>query len=75
MSSTLIMPFVDETEAFCNGFECGQIWEKIKSGQEVTSYPVHLENSAQIQMICDLYLVKCEIVVTSDEWGLLTVSK
>lgn len=68
----LLMPFVDASDSFTNGFECGQIWEKIKQGGSMLGYLVHLENSAQIQMICDHFECKCDIKVVTEEWGELT---
>lgn len=55
----LIMPFVDESESFVHGFECGIIWEKIKSSERLYEHLFHVENSAQVQMMCDAFEVKC----------------
>lgn len=67
----LIMPFVDESPEFVNGFECGQIWEKLKNGGSLVGYTIHTENSAQMQMICDYYKVPCKINVhkSDPEWS------
>lgn len=69
-----IMPFIDESPEFVHGFECGKIWEVLRMGDELTNHPVHTENSAQLQMICDYYKVECEIKVDGyiPEWSLLT---
>jgi hypothetical protein len=63
MSKELVMPFVDESIEFVCGFECGQIWEKLKNGNSFVGYTIHTENSAQVQMICDYYKVPCKIEV------------
>lgn len=65
----MLMPFIDESHEFVNGFECGQIWEKLKIGNTFCGYMVHTENSAQIQMICDYYVVPCKIMVNKDDPG------
>lgn len=53
MNNTLLMPFIDESESFTNGFECGQIWEKISQGERLEKYLCHNENEEQIKMICE----------------------
>lgn len=53
--SQLLMPFTDGSEAFTNGFECGQIWEMLKNGESITDRYVHVENRKQIEMICEFY--------------------
>lgn len=75
--SNLIMPFVDESPEFVNGFECGQIWEKLKAGHSFCGYLIHTENSAQVQMICDYYAVPCNINVNKDDstWSLFWTVK
>jgi hypothetical protein len=79
MENKLLMPFIDESESFTNGFECGQIWEKLQfikeldmPGSRIKDYLIHLENSAQIQAICDHFEVRCFIAQVSDEWATLT---
>jgi hypothetical protein len=77
--NNLLMPFIDESESFTNGFECGQIWEKLQfikelnmHGSRIKDYLIHLENSAQIQAICDHFEVKCFITALNEEWANLT---
>lgn len=43
------MPFVDESESFTNGFECGQIWDKFERGEELQNYLCHTDNEKQIR--------------------------
>lgn len=69
----LLMEFIDESNSFVLGFECGMIWKLLRSKDKILKHPVHLENSAQIQMICDFYNVKCTITPTADIWAELTV--
>lgn len=58
-----LMPFIDESESFVHGFECGQIWQKLQGGNSFVGYTIHTENSAQIQMICDHFKLPCKIMV------------
>lgn len=55
MSNTLLMPFIDNSESFTNGFECGQIWEKISQGETLDNYLCHTENEEQIILICESF--------------------
>lgn len=79
MEKNLLMPFIDESESFVLGFECGQIWDKLQfikeldmSGSRINNRPIHIENSAQIQAICDYFEVKCFITPLNEEWASLT---
>lgn len=49
----LLMPFIDESENFVNGFECGQIWQQMSLGLEIDNRPVHNNNLKQIEMIAN----------------------
>jgi hypothetical protein len=66
------MPFIDESHSFVHGFECGTIWQKLENKSRLRNYLIHLENSAQLQMICDYFEVKCFIKRTDDTYGELT---
>jgi hypothetical protein len=46
----IVMPFVDESDSFTNGFECGQIWEQMKFGMTINRM-VHKTNKEQIEMM------------------------
>lgn len=77
MSNTLLMPFVDASENFTNGFECGQIWQRISEGEAFEKQLIHSENKKQIDMICGLFGVKYTIEQSEHlpEWSYLTVHK
>lgn len=66
------MPFIDESPSFVHGYECGMIAQMLKDGNSLIGYLCHTENSAQIQMICDLYNIKCNITVIDETWSELT---
>lgn len=69
----LIMPFIDESESFVNGFEAGQIWELLQAGEMIESRPCHLSNKEQIKMICELFNCNYMIEDIADGWAILTV--
>lgn len=48
----LLMPFVDESENFVHGFECGQIWEKIEWRKNLVDYMFHTVNTKQVELMC-----------------------
>ena len=62
---SLQMPFLDESESFCFGFECGQIWEEMKGNKQVDRM-VHIENVRQVEMMCKRYLYTCEFTSLED---------
>lgn len=65
----LIMPFKDQSKSFTNGFECGQIWEKMENGVEFKMYPIHYENIKQIQMMADRFGYELEILDYNIDWS------
>lgn len=77
MSNTLLMPFIDESESFTNGFECGQIWQRVSEGETFEKQLIHTENRRQIEMICELFGVDYSIKEAEHlpEWSYLTVNK
>lgn len=70
--SQLLMPFVDESESFTNGFECGQIWEILSKGESITDKWIHQENTKQVEMMCRRFMYSCTIEYVSDGWSKLT---
>ena len=72
MGGTLLMPFLDESETFCLGFECGQVWVKIEEGETLTGYLVHTKNIEQIKLICRSFGVECGIETVNEDWSYLT---
>ena len=69
----LLMPFFDSSESFTNGFECGQIWEKLQNGEKLDKYLVHRCNIEQIKKIAEIFMTKISVRKTSeDEWCTIT---
>lgn len=75
MSNILLMPFIDESETFTLGFECGQLWEKIKEGESFERHPVHTKNIKQIELICRSFGVDFGIEYVNEDWSQLTIKK
>lgn len=69
----LLMPFIDESEAFCNGFECGTIWAKVQDGEILIDYYIHDANIPQIDLIMSTYKCAYKIKPLRDGWSSLTM--
>lgn len=69
----LLMPFVGENDSpkFVKGFECGQIWEKMKRNEKFNEYLFHTENVKQVELICKRFLYSCRIEKIDECWSLL----
>jgi hypothetical protein len=69
----LLMPFLDEGENFTNGFECGQLWEKMSKDEVITSKLVHSVNCNQIELMCEHFGYEYEMMDCLDGcWHYLT---
>lgn len=49
-----LMAFFDESVSFCNGFECGQIWQRMDA-KEPLAQNVHAANVEQIKAMADVH--------------------
>lgn len=71
--NTLVMPFLDTSKSFTNGFECGQIWQRVSEGETFEKQLIHTENKEQIEMICRSFGVEFEIIEYNETWSYLIV--
>ncbi len=69
MKYEILMPFVDESESFTHGFECGQIWEWAKAGKIFDNYISHSTNKIQIEKILALYGYDYSIELIDNTWS------
>jgi hypothetical protein len=69
----LLMPFLDESESFVHGFECGKIWQLIEEGESVENYLIHTVNQKQIELMCRTFGLDCGIEIIDDTWSCLTI--
>lgn len=74
MGNTLLMPFIDKSESFTLGFECGQIWTKISEGETLNRYLCHTKNRCQIAAILETFGLDWFFDDADDEWTYLTTS-
>jgi hypothetical protein len=72
-SNILLMPFLDESSNYVNGFEAGQIWELLQQGEMIESRLCHLENKQQIEMICETFSCNYFIEDVASGWIVLNV--
>jgi hypothetical protein len=47
----IVMPFVDGSSSYVNGYECGAIAEKMEHGEVFESRLVHTANIEQLKML------------------------
>lgn len=74
MKPVLLMPFLDESESFTNGFECGRIWQEVNAGETFASYLAHKCNQKQIEMIFEHFGYEYLIVDAGEGWIYLTAT-
>lgn len=70
--NTLLMPFLDASETFTLGLECGQVWVKIEEGETLSRYLIHTKNIEQIRLICRSFGIESGIEQVNDDWSYLT---
>ena len=81
MSNTLILPFIDQSSSFVNGFEAGQIWTALENGEAIQCRACHVQNEKLIHNMCEVfgltegYDADYYIESGSDGWVYLTVKK
>lgn len=69
----LLMPFLDESESFVHGFECGKIWQLIEDGEVIENYLVHVANKDQIELMCKTFNLDNEFSIINEDWAYLTI--
>ena len=52
MEMELLMPFLNDSEDFAYGFQCGQIWERLNHNDTIEGQYIHAAVKDQIEMIC-----------------------
>lgn len=73
MSYLLLSEFIDESESFALGFECGCIYQRIKEGETFEKQLIHKRNVAQIKMLCDVFYVEVFVEDIDNTWSHLTI--
>lgn len=70
------MPFIGENDdpKFVRGFECGQIWECLKSSKKPFVCIFHNGNIDQVHLMCEYFKVKYDIYIIDETWSSLTIN-
>lgn len=66
------MPFLDESHNFTNGFECGQIWERMSKAEVIKNQVVHVVNVEQIKLMAEYWGYEATFKDYDDTWTYLT---
>ncbi len=72
----LVMPFLDDTQSFTNGFKVGQIWERFKLGVQPDTDTIQTSMIEQVRLVAQYY--KFDMIVDPtdyDEWTFVTFIK
>lgn len=72
---TLFFEFIDQSENFAYGFECGRIWEIIKSGETISEMMCNSANVLMINQMCRMFNCNYEIEPIDENWIKLNIFK
>ena len=72
MSYQMLMPLLDPSESYVNGFEAGMLWKIMESGQPVKQYLVHTVNMKQIELMAKRFHYTLIVNSTEEEWTIIT---
>lgn len=50
-----IVKFIDESENFSHGFECGKIWKMLNNKEQIIELPVYIANCEMIERMCTVF--------------------
>lgn len=68
----LLVPFDDESHSFTNGFECGQIWQQLETGNDVIKHVTHTINRNQLRKICEFFEYDFSFEFINEDWDYFT---
>lgn len=68
----LMMPFLDESPNFCNGFAMGQMWEKMSNSEEFERHAVQQANGGQVELMAAHFGYEYALTEYDEEWLLFT---
>lgn len=63
-----LMPFLDASESFVNGWECGTIWDAMTRGEAFKGKVVHTANKDQLTMMADHHGYECSFEAIDETW-------
>jgi protein-arginine kinase activator protein McsA len=70
----MIMPFLDESKSYTQGFECGRVWAEMKTKQPFKDYPIHKSNAEQIKLVAKVLGYEISITELNETWSILNGS-
>ena len=63
----LLMPFLDDSESFANGFDCGKLWVAMERGQPVRGF-FRQSMKSQFEMMCRRHLYTYQLQDSSPDY-------
>lgn len=70
-----LMTFIDQSESFALGFECGLMWQKMDAGESFTKYVFHRKNEKEVEKMCRRFHYRYLLIFLNDEWSELTANR
>lgn len=67
----LLIPFIDQSKSFMLGWECGVIFEAIKTRILIKERMIHTENIKQIEIMCESQNYRSIIVILDKDWSVM----
>ncbi len=68
----IVMPFLDQSNSFTHGFECGQIWQLLGTGKPIVRRLCHTKNQEQIRLMCKRFHYNFLMEKYDHDWSYLT---
>lgn len=65
------MPFMDKSDSFTNGFECGMLWLEMTEGNAFDQRLIHESNREQIRLMLDHFGYEYSFKDYDEEWAYL----
>jgi hypothetical protein len=70
----LLMPFLDGSQSFCNGFAVGLMWERMTKSESFKNHSVYKGNKEQVDLMCEHFGYEWEFKEYNEEWLILNAS-
>jgi hypothetical protein len=71
-NNILIMPFLDNSESFCYGFECGILWCRMNNNDVFEQALIHSSNVAQVRLMAEHHGYDYSISEAGEGWAYLS---
>lgn len=67
----LLMPFKNDSTDFAEGFQCGQIWERLNHNDVIEGLLIHRAIVPQVEMMCKRFHCEYKIEPAYEGWSIL----